>query len=76
MSLYEKNKDFLLSDECNPKTPLAATFAKNMRLFMVEQDDFTHEDRVKYHKKIQSDIDRVKLEPNQDNKKLTNKEQT
>ena len=58
---YEKNKEFLLSDDCSPSTPLAADFAKNLRLFMLEQDDFTQEDRAKYHAKLQRDIDRAKV---------------
>lgn len=57
---YEKNKEFLLSDDCCPSTPMAATFAKNKRLFMLEQDDFTEKDRAKYHDKLQRDIDLAK----------------
>ena len=58
--MLEKNKAFLLSEDCNPKTPLARAFAGNMRLFMAEQGDFTEEDRKKYHKKLTADIKAAK----------------
>ena len=57
---YEKNKAFLLSDDCKPSNSLATEFAKNSRLFMLEQNDFTEEDRAKYHEKLQRDIDRAR----------------
>lgn len=57
---YEKNKEFFLSDKCNSDSPLAAEFAKNCRLFMAQQSDFTSDDRKKYHEKLQRDIDRLK----------------
>lgn len=57
---YDKNKQFLFSDECTPDTPLAAEFAKNLRLFMAAQKDFNDEDRSKYHDKLQRDIDRAR----------------